>query len=91
MAAAARTFTDRCIAGIEADEARATELVERNIIIVTALAPHVGYDEAAAVAKEAFASNRGVRDVVLERQLMEADRLDEVLDLARMTEGGILS
>ena len=91
LAAAARTFTDRCVAGIEADEARASELVERNIIIVTALAPHIGYDDAAAVAKEAFSSDRGVREVVLERELMAADRLDEVLDLFRMTEGGILN
>lgn len=91
LASAARTFTDRCVTGIEADVDRARELVERNISIVTALAPHIGYDDAAAVAKEAFASNRGVREVVLERELMDANRLDEVLDLAKMTEGGILN
>ena len=91
LSSAARTLTDRCVAGIEADIDRSSELVERNISIVTALAPHIGYDEAASVAKEAFASNRGVREVVLERGLMEAARLDEVLNLEKMTEGGILN
>jgi fumarate hydratase class II len=89
LSAAVDTFRERCVEGIHANEERARWLVEQNIIVVTALVPHIGYDAAAKVAKEAFASGRGVRDVVLDTGLMEPDELDRALDLRKMTEGGI--
>jgi fumarate hydratase class II len=89
LTAAADTFRERCVEGIHANEERSRWLVEQNIIVVTALVPHIGYDAAAKVAKEAFASGRGVRDVVLDTGLMEPDELDRALDLRKMTEGGI--
>ncbi len=87
---AASVLVDKCVAGITADAARATELVERNIIVVTALVPHIGYDLAAKVSKEAFASGRSVRAVALEMGVLPEDELDKALDLYPMTEGGIV-
>ena len=90
LANAARVFAERCVEGIEANEDRARELVERNVIVVTALNPHIGYDAGAKVAKEALATGKSVREVVLEHGLMTEEDLDRVLDLKRMTEGGVL-
>ncbi len=90
LANASQVFADRCVAGIEANEQRARELVEKNAIIVTALNPHIGYDNGARIAKEAVASGRSVRELVLEAGLMSAEELDVALDLKSMTEGGIV-
>ena len=87
---AARVFAEKCVKGIEANEARARELVERNVIVVTALNPYIGYDAGAKVAKEALTTGKTVREVVLEHRLMSEADLDRVLDLKRMTEGGVL-
>jgi fumarate hydratase class II len=65
LANAVTVFTEKCVAGLEADAARCRELVDRSLMLVTALNPHIGYDAAAAVAKEAFATGRTLRDVVL--------------------------
>ena len=79
------TFTDKCVVGIEADVGRCRELVDRSLMLVTALNPHIGYDAAATVAKEALRSGRSLREVVLERKLMDAATLDRVLDPREMT------
>ncbi len=79
LTAAVRTLTSRCIEGIEADEARCRELVDRSIGVVTALVPHLGYDRASAVAKEALSSGLSVRDIVLRDGDMDEERLDKVL------------
>ena len=85
LANGARVFADACVHGIEADAARCSELVQRSLMLVTALNPHIGYDQAAAVAKEAFATNRTLREVVLEKKLMDAATLDHALDPLSMT------
>ncbi len=90
LASAAETFRSKAVAGVEADAERATELLERNIIVVTSLAPKIGYDQAATIAKEAFASGRSVRQVALEMGVLSEEELDAALDLRRMTEGGIV-
>jgi fumarate hydratase, class II len=90
LAAASETFRVRCVEGLEANEERASALVEQNMIIVTALVPQIGYDAAAKVAKEAYASDRGVREVVLEMGLMDQESLERALDLRKMTEGGVV-
>ncbi|MGI8518856.1 MAG: class II fumarate hydratase [Acidimicrobiia bacterium] len=90
LANASRVFGERCVEGIAADELRIKELLEKNVIIVTALNPHIGYDNGAKVAKEALATGRSVRDLVLEKGLLTQDELDRALDLRRMTEGGVL-
>ena len=90
LANASATLRERCVDGIEADVERARELADANLIVVTALNPRIGYDKGAEVAKEAFATGRTIREVVLEKGLMDAEELDRVLDIKRMTEGGIL-
>ncbi|MHC4597965.1 MAG: class II fumarate hydratase [Planctomycetota bacterium] len=89
LANAARAFAEKCVVSIEADEARALETVERNLALATALVPHVGYDAASEIAKEAHRSGRTVREVALERKVLPPEKLDEVLDPRRMTEPGL--
>ena len=89
LANAVRTFTDRCIVGIEANRARAQELLERNPSIATALNPTIGYDEAAKIAKQAAQEGRSVRDVVREKGLLKGAELDRALDVRAMTEPGL--
>ncbi len=89
LANAAATFAERCVDGLQANEQRARELVERNSIVVTALNPYIGYDNGARIAKESVATGRSVRDLVLEAGLMSEQELDDALDLKGMTEGGV--
>ena len=89
LANIARAFTDRCLVGLEANEERAKELLEKNPSIATALNPHIGYDAAAVVAKESVARGVSVRDVVREKALLPADQIDEALDVRSMTEPGL--
>lgn len=90
LASASSVFAEKCVDGIEANVERCRELVEKNVTIVTALNPHIGYDNGAKVAKEALGTGKSVREVVLEQGLMSEEELDRALDLKRMTEGGIL-
>jgi len=90
LANAADTFRERCVEGIVANVDRARQLAEANIIVVTALNPHIGYDKGAIAAKEAFSSGRNVRDIVIEKGWLDAAQVDELLDIKRMTEGGII-
>jgi fumarate hydratase class II len=78
-------FTDKCVTGLVAEPERCRELVDRSLMLVTALNPHIGYDAAAAVAKEAFASGKSLREVVLAKKLMDAATLDLALDPVAMT------
>lgn len=89
LASASTALRVRCVDGVEADAVRAGELAEANLIAVTALNPRIGYDKGAEVAKEAFASGRTIREVVLDKGLLDAEELDRILDLRRMTEGGV--
>jgi fumarate hydratase, class II len=89
LANASDAFAERCVSGIEANIERARDLVERNAIVVTALNPHIGYDNGARIAKEASATGRSVRELVLEAGLMTETELDSALDIKAMTEGGI--
>ncbi|MBS0661796.1 MAG: class II fumarate hydratase [Verrucomicrobia bacterium] len=88
LANGAKIFAERCVAGLAADEVRCRELVDRSLMLVTALNPYLGYDQAAAVAKEALATGRTLREVLLERKLLDAATLDRVLDPRRMTRPG---
>jgi fumarate hydratase class II len=88
---ATRTFTEKCVAGLEADPARCRELVDRSLMLVTGLNPHIGYDAAAAIAKEAYVTGRTLRELVLEKKLMDAATLDRALDPLAMTQPGASS
>lgn len=86
LTAAARVFADRCIAGIEANRERCEELVEQSLAMCTSLAPKIGYDNAAAIAKEAFSTGKTVRQIALEKAVLSEAELNETLDARRMTE-----
>jgi aspartate ammonia-lyase len=89
LANATRVFDQRCVRGIEADERQCAYWLERSPAIVTALAPRIGYAEAAKLAKEAVAEGLTVRELVIARGLLQGEELDEVLDLRAMTEPGV--
>jgi fumarate hydratase class II len=86
LAAACREFATRCVDGLEANRERAQELVDSTLVTVTALNPVVGYDEAAAIAKEAAASGRSLREVALARGV-DKQAVDKALDLRAMAHG----
>jgi fumarate hydratase class II len=87
LAAATANFAARTVAGLEATD-RGPALVEQGLMLATALAPVIGYDEAAKLAKEAFRSGRTIRELALERG-MAPEELDRLLDPAAMTEPGL--
>ena len=86
LAAACREFAARCVDGITANTGRAQALAENTLVMVTALNPVVGYDEAAAISKEAAASGRSLREVALDHGVAP-DVLDKVLDLRTVARG----
>jgi aspartate ammonia-lyase len=79
----------RCVDGIEADAERCRELLERSTAVATALSPYIGYARTAEIAKESVRSGRPIRELVLERGLLDAQRLDRVLSADVMTRPGI--
>jgi fumarate hydratase, class II len=79
-----RLFADRCVIGLEADVEQCREYAESSPAIVTPLNRHIGYDEAAAIAKQALASRRTIREVAIERGHADLD-LDTLLDVLGMT------
>jgi fumarate hydratase, class II len=91
MGAAADLLATRCVEGIEADPERCADLLEGSLALVTALVPAIGYDLAASVAKEAHASGKSLREVVVEMGLMSQGEADEAMDVLRMTQGGMQS
>ncbi len=86
LARAARVFADRCAAGIEANRERCEALVEQSLAMCTSLAPIIGYDKAADVAKESFKTGKTVRQVALERKLLGESDLERAMDARRMTQ-----
>ena len=89
VANATRVFAEKCVKGIEADAAQCAHWLERSPALVTALAPRIGYAEAARLAKEALATGLTVRELVIQKKLLEGRELEEVLDLRAMTELGV--
>ena len=71
-------------------QARARELLDRSTATATALSPYIGYAATAEIAKAAIASGRTIRELVLERGLLDAARLDEILSVEAMTKGGVV-
>jgi fumarate hydratase class II len=82
-------FTDKCVRGLQANREKAEGWLARNAVLVTALNPVIGYLRGAEVAKEAMATGRTIREVVVARGYLAAEEADRLLDAARMTEGGI--
>jgi aspartate ammonia-lyase len=89
VANATRVFAERCVQGIEADEALCAYWLERSPALVTALAPRIGYAEAAKLAKEAIATGLTVKELVMKKGILSPADLESVLDLRAMTELGV--
>ena len=81
-------FVDKCIKGIEANEERCGEFIEQSLAMCTSLAPIIGYDAAAAIAKEAYVSGSTVREVAVRRGVLSEEELEKVLDPVSMTRPG---
>jgi aspartate ammonia-lyase len=79
----------RCVDGIEADAERCRELMDRSTAVATALSPYIGYAKTAEIAKESVKTGRPIRELVLERGLMDARQLDRILSAEVMTRPGI--
>ncbi|MFN3324450.1 MAG: class II fumarate hydratase [Bryobacteraceae bacterium] len=83
LAAVSRNFRDRCIEGLEADRDRIHAFLEQSLALGTALAPHIGYDRAAALVKEAYDTGRTIREVAREKSGLDEQTLSRLLDPAR--------
>jgi fumarate hydratase class II len=88
LADAARSFTDNCIAGIRADEARIRELMERSLMLVTALAPKIGYERAAKIAKAAHAHGTTLREEAIRLGDVSPAEFDRLVRPEKMTRPG---
>ncbi len=77
-------LTKKCVLGIRADADRCAALLDNSLVLATALAPHLGYDAAARVAKQALASGQSIREVVLEIGLVPEEKLDSILSASNM-------
>jgi len=88
QAAVAHNFTEQCIKGIQATT-KGPEMVERGLAICTALAPIIGYDAAAEIAKVAHKTGKTVREVAREKTNLSEEELDRILDPASMTKPGL--
>ncbi|HJT19559.1 MAG TPA: class II fumarate hydratase [Nitrospira sp.] len=88
LAAASNNFAARCIEGITANEERCKSLIEESLAMCTALAPEIGYEAAAKLAKEAYKTGKTVREIAKEQKVLPEKRLAQLLDPWRMTEPG---
>jgi fumarate hydratase class II len=88
LADASRSFTDHCVIGIRANEARIRELMERSLMLVTALAPTIGYDKAAKIAKTAHANGTTLREEAVKLGFLSGAEFDRLVKPERMTRPG---
>ena len=84
-----RNLVHRCIEGIVANKERAESLIENSLAMVTVLAPKIGYDAAAKIAKEAYETGKTVRQIAWEQNVLPEDELNQILDPMRQTEPGL--
>ena len=82
-------FTESCISGIVANEGRCRRYLDDSLGLVTVLAPYIGYNASAAIAKESVASGRSIREIVMEQNLMTVEELDNIMQPEHLTEPGL--
>lgn len=83
---AVSAFEEKCVRGLEANVAACRDSIEGSLAMVTALAPHIGYDEAAALAKEAYATGKTIRQLAKDKNVLPSQTLDDLLDPMRLTQ-----
>jgi aspartate ammonia-lyase len=89
LANAMQVLADRCVVGIEANEAQCLYWLERSAALATALAPQIGYARAAELSKQSVKENVLIRDLVRREKVLPPEEIDAVLDMRRMTEIGV--
>ena len=90
LATASQNLADQCVSGLSATQ-KGPEMVDRGLAIATTLVPHIGYDAAAQIAKEAQATGKTIREVASARTDLSEERLDDILNPSSMTEPGLSS
>jgi fumarate hydratase class II len=85
LSGALDVFNEKCLAGLEANEEKCREGVEKSLSMATALNPYIGYEKAAALAKEAFQTGKTIRELCLEQNILPTEQLTEILDPMKMT------
>lgn len=88
MADASRSFNKNCVIGIRADEKRIGDLMQRSLMLVTALAPKIGYDSAAKIAKSAHANGTTLKEEALNLGFVSAEEFDSIVRPEQMTNSG---
>lgn len=82
-------FVDNCMVNLQANKEQCAAWLDRSVGIVTALLPHIGYEQSAMLAKEAYTTNKPIRDIILEKGLLTKEAMDHILSPAEMTQPGI--
>jgi len=85
-----KVLRTRCVDGIEADRQRCRELLDRSTAVATALNPYIGYARTAEIAKESVKTGKPIRELVLDRGLLDATQLDRILSVEAMTQPGVV-
>jgi aspartate ammonia-lyase len=86
---AVQRFTESCIKGITANETRCNRYLEESVGLATVLAPYVGYEAAAEVAKESMKSGQSIKEIIIARRLLSPEQLAEILDPYPLTNPGV--
>ncbi len=86
---AVNTLTDNCIVGITANRERCQHLVDESVGTITALTPHIGYEPAANIAKEAIQTGMQVKELILKKEILDQESIEKILDPYAMTSPGI--
>lgn len=89
LSSVSEVFIEKCIIGIKVDKERCEDMIEKSLAMCTVLAPIIGYDAAAKLAKEAYETGKTVRQVATEKKILPEDELNKVLDAWSMTEPGV--
>lgn len=85
LASASKTFTDNCIIGITANKERCRELLDKSVCLATALCPILGYKKSAEIAKKSLKTGISIKDIIIKEKLLDAKRIDEVLNPITLT------
>lgn len=88
---ASKVFAEKCIAGVKPNVEKMREYAESSTMVITAIAPKIGYDNAAMIAKKALETGKSLRRLLIEEKIVSEKDIDKILDIKRMTEGGILT
>ncbi|BEU88803.1 aspartate ammonia-lyase [Selenomonas sp. TAMA-11512] len=89
IAASTRTFVDKLLHGMEANREQCQKWVDNSVGVVTALLPHIGYEQSAALAAEAYNTGRPIREIILEKGILPEDKLNHIMSPEQMTRPGI--